>query len=144
MRAARFGLILMGTLAVSFGAIGCGSAGTEPQTQAGSTTAPESAGSIAPVAANTHGMVKLVGEALSQVALRADQRVAIETLASDAETRHAALLPLRASLANAVAAQVESGTIDQTALQPQIDALASAWDRSRPADHASFQKMHDL
>jgi Spy/CpxP family protein refolding chaperone len=146
MRAARLGLVLAGTVALSsFGAIGCGSAGTEPQTQTQTgTTATESAATIAPVAVGSHGMVKFVGDALSQVPLRADQRVAIEKLASDSEARHAGAKTLRMNLANAIAAQVETGTIDKNALQPQIDALAADWDTQRPLDHAAFQKLHDL
>jgi Spy/CpxP family protein refolding chaperone len=146
MRAARLGLVLVGALTLSsLGTIGCGSAGTEPQTQTqSSTTATDSTATIAPVAASSHGMVKFVGDALSQVALRPDQRVAIEKLATDAEARHQAALPLRANLANAIAAQVESGKIDEAALQPQIDALTANFEAQRPLDHAAFQKMHDL
>ena len=146
MRAARLGLVLVGTLVLSsLGTIGCGSAGTEPQTQTQTgTTATDSSATIAPVAVGSHGMVKFVGEALSQVALRTDQRVAIEKLATDAEARHQSALPLRVNLANAIAAQVEAGKIDQTALQPQIDALSANWEAQRPLDHAAFQKMHDL
>jgi hypothetical protein len=146
MRAARFSFVLVSTLALSsLGAVGCGSAGTEPQTQTQTgTTAPESNATIAPVAVGSHGMVKFIGEALSTVALRADQRVAIEKLATDAETRHASQKSLRTDLANAVAAQVETGKIDETALQPQVDALAASWEQQRPLDHAAFQKLHDL
>ncbi|MEO7113002.1 MAG: hypothetical protein ABI183_21365 [Polyangiaceae bacterium] len=146
MRAARLGLVLVSSLVLSsLGTIGCGSAGTEPQTQTQTgTTAPESNATIAPVAVGSHGMVKFVGEALGQVALRTDQRTAIEKLATDAEARHQSALPLRVNLANAIAAQVETGKIDQAALQPQIDALSANWEAQRPLDHAAFQKMHDL
>jgi Spy/CpxP family protein refolding chaperone len=144
MRAARLGLVLVSALTLSsLGTIGCGSAGTEPQTQTGTTTT-DSTATIAPVAVGSHGMVKFVGDALSQVALRPDQRAAIEKLATDAEARHQAALPLRANLANAIAAQVESGKIDEAALQPQIDALTANFEAQRPLDHAAFQKLHDL
>jgi Spy/CpxP family protein refolding chaperone len=144
MRAARLGLVLVSALTLSsLGTIGCGSAGTEPQTQSG-TTATDSTATIAPVAVGSHGMVKFVGDALSQVALRTDQRVAIEKLATDAETRHQSAAPLRVNLANAIATQVESGKIDEAALQPQIDALVANMEAQRPLDHAAFQKMHDL
>lgn len=146
MRAARLGLVLVSALTLSsLGTIGCGSAGTEPQTQTQTgTTATDSTATIAPVAVGSHGMVKFVGDALSQVALRPDQRTAIEKLATDAEARHQAALPLRANLANAIAAQVESGKVDEAALQPQIDALTANFETQRPLDHAAFQKMHDL
>jgi Spy/CpxP family protein refolding chaperone len=146
MRAARLGLVLVSSLVLSsLGTIGCGSAGTEPQTQTQTgTTATDSNATIAPVAIGSHGMVKFVGDALSQVALRTEQRAAIEKLATDAETRHQSALPLRVNLANAIGAQVEAGKIDQTALQPQIDALSANWEAQRPLDHAAFQKMHDL
>ena len=146
MRAARLSFVLVGTLALSsLGIVGCSGASTEPQTQTlTGTTAPESNTTIAPVAASSHGMVKFIGDALSQVALRSDQRVAIEKLATDAEARHASQQTLRTNLASAVATQVEAGKIDETALQPQIDALAASWEQQRPLDHAAFQKLHDL
>ena len=137
-------IFLATAFAFSLSAIGCGSASTEPNTQAGTgTSATDGTATKAAVAVNAHGMVKMVGSALADVPLRADQRTTIEKLASDAETRHQSTLTARSALANAVAAQVESGTIDQTALQPQIDALVASMEASRPADMAAFQQLHD-
>ncbi|MEO8798501.1 MAG: hypothetical protein ABI551_11510, partial [Polyangiaceae bacterium] len=135
----------MSTLALSLSAFGCGSAGTEPQTQTGSgTTTTESNATVAPVAANAHGMVRFVGEALSQVPLRAEQRAQIETLSADAEARHEAGKTARAALTTAIASQIEGGKIDRTALQPQIDAMVAEWQKNQPLDTAAFQQLHDL
>lgn len=132
-------------LSLSVSAVGCGSASTEPNTQAGTgTSTTDGTATKAAVAVNSHGMVKLVGNALSEVPLRADQRTTIEKLASDAETRHQSMVTARTALANAIATQVEAGKVDETALQPQIDAVVAAWDQSRPADRAAFQQLHDL
>ncbi|HEX7667167.1 MAG TPA: hypothetical protein VF407_21700 [Polyangiaceae bacterium] len=137
--------MVVGALALSIPAIGCGSAGTEPQTQAGSgTTATDSNTTVAPVAANSHGMVRFVSEALSQVPLRADQRTAIEKLAADSEARHAEGKTTRAALTTAIASQIEAGKIDRTALQPQIDAMTAEWQKNQPLDTAAFQQLHDL
>lgn len=145
MRKARLTLVMVSALTLSLGAIGCGSASTEPQTQAGqgsSTT--DSTATKAPVAVNAHGMVKFVGEALAEVPLRAEQRTQIEKLAADAETRHEAGHQARVALSNAIAAQVEAGTIDKSALQPQIDAMVAEWQKNQPLDTAAFQQLHDL
>lgn len=137
-------IFLATALTLSVSAIGCGSASTEPNTQAGTgTSATDGTATKAAVAVNSHGMVKMVGNALAEVPLRADQRTTIEKLASDAEARHQSTLTARTALANAVAAQVESGTIDENALQPQIDALVASMEASRPADMAAFQQLHD-
>jgi Spy/CpxP family protein refolding chaperone len=116
----------------------CGSAvETQPATA-------ENAVTRAPVATTAHGPVKLVGEALSDVPLRADQRADIEKLAADAETRHAATRDARKALTEAIAAQVEQGKIDRTAIQPKIDALVASMQAARPADRAAFERLHAI
>lgn len=142
---ARMTLVMVSALTLSLGAMtGCGSAGTEPQTQTGPSTTTETNATIAPVAANAHGMVRFVGEALSQVPLRADQRAQIETLSADAESRHEAGKTARAALTTAIASQIEAGKIDRAALQPQIDAMVAEWQKNQPLDTAAFQQLHDL
>ncbi|MGH7280370.1 MAG: hypothetical protein ACRELY_02515, partial [Polyangiaceae bacterium] len=95
-------IFLATALTLSLSAIGCGSASTEPNTQAGTgTSATDGTATKAAVAVNSHGMVKVVASALSEVPLRADQRTAIEKLASDAETRHQSMVTARAALSSA-------------------------------------------
>jgi Spy/CpxP family protein refolding chaperone len=123
---------------VSVVAVACG--GTvehSPQTSA-------SAATKAPIGTNTHGMVKLVGDALGEVPLRADQRAEIEKLAADAETRHAPTAEGRKELMLAFADQVEKGAIDKTALQPKIDKVTTDFEKVRADDRAALIKLHTI
>lgn len=107
----------------------------EPQSQAASK---------APIAQNSHGAIKLMGEALGQVALRPEQRAEIEKLAADAEARHAPLSTGRKELMLAFADQVEKGAVDRAALQPKLDQIAADFEKSRNDDRAALVKLHDL
>jgi Spy/CpxP family protein refolding chaperone len=132
------------TLSSVFLASALALAGCSGTAQEGQPPATQAQGTVAPVAVNAHGPVKLVGDALSQVPLRPEQRTEIEKLASDAEVRHEAGRKLHTDLALAVADQVEKGTIDRAALQPKIDAAVTAAEQNRPADHAAFQRLHEI
>jgi Spy/CpxP family protein refolding chaperone len=118
-------------------AVGCASATSEspPATV-------ESAATKAPVAKQAHGPVRFLGDALSDVPLRAEQRAEIETLASDAEARHAEAQGTKRDIADLVAAQVERGTIDRDAFAPKIEAAVVAIDKTRPLDRAAFERLH--
>lgn len=129
-------------LAVALGAgslvaVGCGGSVEQPQTQA-------SAVSKAPVAPQSHGMVKVFGDALGEVPLRPDQRTELEKLAVAAEARHAALADGKKDLMLAVADQIEKGTVDRTALQPKIDRIIADLEKSRPDDGAALARMHAI
>jgi Spy/CpxP family protein refolding chaperone len=115
----------------------CGGSVEQPQTTS-------SAASKAPVAANGHGAVKIVGEALGDVALRPEQRAEIEKLAAEAETRHAPLADGKKQLMLAFADQVERGAIDRAALQASIDKLMADVEKSRNDDRAAIAKLHGL
>ena len=115
---------------------GSSTVGEPSSTATGTTTAP--------LTVSVHGPAKRIAEALGQVPLRADQRSAIEQLAKDHETRIAPVVKARADLANAIADQVQAGTIDRAALQPKIDALTAAHQAAQPGDRAAFEKLHDL
>jgi len=121
----------------SLAAIGCGGTVEQPQTQA-------SAASKAPVGQNTHGMVKLVGEALGEVSLRPDQRAELEKLAAAADARHASMGDAKKDLMLALADQVERGTVDRAALQPKIDRIVADLEKARPDDRAALVKVHAL
>ncbi len=123
---------------ISAFAVACGgSVEHSPQTSAAASTK-------APIAANGHGVVKLVGEALGEVSLRPDQRAEIEKLASDAEARHAPIADARKEVMLAFADQVEKGAIDKTALQPKIDKAAADFEKVRAEDRAAIAKLHGL
>ena len=98
----------------------------------------------APVAVTAHGHIKLAGEALGEVPLRADQRALIEKLAVDADARQAAVRAARQDLKLALADQVAAGQIDRTALQPKIDAVGTAALSAQTADRAALTQLHSI
>jgi Spy/CpxP family protein refolding chaperone len=137
----RIGSILSVALSlfVAGPAVGCGgSVASEPAVSA------SSASTKAPIAQASHGPVKVVADALGDVALTASQRADIEQLAADAEARHAGARAAGKDMMLALAAQVEAGSIDRGALQPKIDALAAAVSAAQPADRAAFERLHQI
>lgn len=118
-------------------AVGCGGSVEQPQTQA-------SAASKAPVGQSTHGVVKMFGAALGEVALRPDQRTELEKLAVAADQRHAAMAEGKKDLMLAVADQIEKGAIDKAALQPKIDRIVADLEKGRPDDNAALARMHAI
>jgi Spy/CpxP family protein refolding chaperone len=138
MKLARSIAFSLSVASVSVFAVACG--GTvehSPQTSASAVTK-------APIGTNTHGMVKVVGDALGEVPLRAEQRTEIEKLASEAEARHAPTAEGRKELMLAFADQVEKGTIDKAALQPKIDRVTADLEKVRADDRAALTKLHAL
>ena len=124
---------------VGVGGLGCGgTAATEPVSSAAT------AATRAPVAQTAHGPVKLLGDALGEVALTPAQRTEIEKLAGDAETRHAAARSARHDLTLALAAQVEAGSIDREALRPLLEAVVAAANASQPGDRAALERLHSI
>ena len=121
----------------SLTAIGCGGTVEQPQTQA-------SAAQKAPVAPQTHGVVKMFGEALGEVALRPEQRSELEKLAVTADARHAAMADGKKELMLAIADQVEKGSIDKAALQPKIDRIVADLEKGRPEDSVALARMHAI
>lgn len=141
VRTALFSIPLTVTLAAlaagSAVVVGCGGSVEQPQTQA-------SAVSKAPIAPQTHGVVKLFGDALGEVALRPDQRTELEKIAVAAEQRHVAMADGKKELMLAVADQVEKGSIDRAALQPKIDRIIADLEKGRPEDTASLARLHAI
>ena len=123
--------------ASTLAAIGCGGSVEQPQTQA-------SAGQKAPVAPQTHGVVKMFGEALGEVALGPDQRTELEKLAVTADARHAAMADGKKDLMLAIADQIDKGSIDKAALQPKIDRIVADLEKRRPEDSAALTRMHAI
>jgi Spy/CpxP family protein refolding chaperone len=91
-----------------------------------------------------HGHARLFEDALDKVSLRADQQTQVEELKKEYKTRHAPVRAAKDALISAVADQIESGNIDRTALEPKIDALATAEQSVSPADRQAFESLHTL
>lgn len=126
-------------IALGATALGCGSS-----TSAEPVASAESAATRAPIAPGAHGKVRLFGAALGDVPLTATQRTQIEQLAADAQARQADAAAARQDLMLALATQVEGGAIDRAALQPKIDALSVAVQKTQPADRAAFERLHAI
>lgn len=137
MKLARNVALVLALAVVPAGLVACGGSVEQPQTTA-------SAATKAPVGATTHGFVKVVGDALGDVPLRAEQRSELEKLATEADARHAKLADGRKDLMASIADQVEKGTIDRAALQPKIDRVVADFDQVRPADNAALARMHQI
>lgn len=136
-----FGLLSSLALGVtlSLGAVAC-SGGAQEAPPATAQTAQ----SLAPVGASTHGAVRMMGQALGEVPLRPDQRTELEKLATQAEERHVKVHEQAKALMLAFADQVEKGQIDRAALKPKIDATVAAFEASRPADRAAIERTHAI
>jgi Spy/CpxP family protein refolding chaperone len=124
--------------ALSIGVVACGgSVEHEPATSATAMTKQ-------PIGVNTHGFVKLVGEALGDVPLRAQQRTELEKLATDADARHMPMVEAKKNIMNTFADQVEKGTIDKAALEAQVDKATADMEKARTEDRAAIAKMHGI
>jgi Spy/CpxP family protein refolding chaperone len=138
-RLLRIGSVSVSLALTALGA-GCGgSVATETPTATADVVATK-----APVAVTAHGHVKIAGEALGEVPLRADQRAQIEKLAAAAETQQAAVHAARHDLMLALADQVAAGQIDRTALQAKIDAVATAALAVQTSDRAALTQLHSI
>jgi Spy/CpxP family protein refolding chaperone len=122
---------------VSASLVACSGATEQPHTSASAMTK-------APLGDGTHGPVRVVGAALGDVALRADQRAKLETILKDADARHAATSGARKELVLAFADQVERGSIDRAALAPKIDAVKADGQKVRPEDLAALDQVHAI
>lgn len=130
-------LALLAALAVvPASVVACGGSVEAPQTAANTTKAP--------VGQSTHGFVKVAGEALAEVPLRNEQRTELEKIATEADQRHASMADGRKDLTNAIADQIEKGTIDRAALQPKIDRVVADFEKVRPADQAAMARVHAI
>jgi Spy/CpxP family protein refolding chaperone len=86
----------------------------------------------------------MLNVALTKVTLRDDQRSQIEKLVADTQARSAPVEAARHDLRVAIAAQVEAGTIDRTALQPKIDAIVAASTAASSAHKAAMEQLHAI
>ncbi|MCA9586043.1 MAG: Spy/CpxP family protein refolding chaperone [Myxococcales bacterium] len=129
---------LIATLAAG-SAVACGGTTAEPQTQTSAAAVTR-----APIGQSTHGMVKVLGEALGEVPLRAEQRTELEKIATDADARHAPLAAARKDLMVTLADQVAKGQIDRAVLDAKMTQMRTDAERVRAEDGASLAKVHAL
>ena len=86
----------------------------------------------------------LLGDALSDVTLRPDQRAAVDQVKKDASAKRAAVKKANKALLEALAAQVQAGAFDRAALESSVDDVTSAVADEAKAQRASLDKLHAL
>jgi Spy/CpxP family protein refolding chaperone len=94
-------------------------------------------------ASEAGGIVELVDEALSQVSLRPDQIATLQKLGGDVDAKVAIVDQAKRNLLAALGRQVEGGSIDIAALEPQIRAFIDESALASPALRGAMQKLHD-
>jgi hypothetical protein len=135
MKTVTFALVL----ALTSGAVACsGSAANVPSQTA------QAAATKAPLVVQVSGPLRGIADSFAEVPLRPDQRLSIEAELKAAEDRHAKIKPLAKDAILLLAEQIEKGTIDETALQPKVDAAVAALEPIRNEDRAAIQRVHDL
>jgi Spy/CpxP family protein refolding chaperone len=109
-------------------------------------TAQEPLGAAAPsktsAEAGGGGVVQLVDDALSSIQLRPEQSDALKKLGDQVDAKQAHVEQAKRDLLAALGAQIGTGKIDESALKPQVDALAKAADDACPAMRSAFETLH--
>jgi Spy/CpxP family protein refolding chaperone len=91
-----------------------------------------------------HHREGLLGRALKLDSLTSDQRSQIEQLMQSERTAHAPVRAADAAVLTALAQQVESGTINETALAPTVQARQSAEATARSSQQDAVVKLHAI
>lgn len=86
----------------------------------------------------------LLGDALNQVTLRAEQRAFIDGIRKEAASKHAAVKKAKKALLEALAAQVGAGKIDRDAIKQATDELMLKAMEEAKAQRAALDKLHAL
>lgn len=86
----------------------------------------------------------LLGRALTLDSLSSDQRAQIDQLMQSAQTTHVPVRAADAAVLTALAQQVESGSIDESALAPAMQARHSAEAAARSSQEDAVAKLHAI
>lgn len=89
------------------------------------------------------GIVQLVDQALSNVNLRPDQKQALQSIATQVDTKVAAVDQAKRNLLSALADQIEAGQVNESDLQSLNDKFADAAAAASPVVRNAIQKLHD-
>jgi hypothetical protein len=109
-----------------------------------STQTAEQVATKAPLSVQVEGHLRRIADAFAEVPLRPDQRAEIESLMTAANQRHQTLKPIAKDVMLLLADQIEKGAIDESALQPKIDAAVAAFKPVQAEDRKAIQRAHDI
>jgi Spy/CpxP family protein refolding chaperone len=84
----------------------------------------------------------LLGDALRDVKLRAEQRTQIDQIKKDAREQHAALRASRRVLLEATASQMEAAKFDRSSLKAPVDAMMQAFTKDSRVERTALDKLH--
>lgn len=138
---------VVAALAVASLAVGCGHAApsSDPSVDGpaaeGPADAPQDAQSEAQAG---RGMRGFFAHALDKIDLRADQKAQIASIKKELRAEAAPVRDAKKELAEALASQIESGAIDEAALQPKETKLANAVEATKPDLEAALDKLHSV
>jgi Spy/CpxP family protein refolding chaperone len=97
-----------------------------------------------PAPISPHGFVEMIGDAIAEVSLRADQETAVEALGADIEPLQARVDDAENALLLALAEQVKGGRIDAQAIEPRICAYANTRRAVSTGLRIALERLHAI
>jgi Spy/CpxP family protein refolding chaperone len=91
-----------------------------------------------------HGFAQMVGEALAEVTLNADQEADVEALGNTVEPLQREVDKAEAGILSALAEQVKEGKIDRAALEPEISRYITARVQIAGPIRNSLEALHEI
>jgi Spy/CpxP family protein refolding chaperone len=119
-----------------------GNAPTEQPTGPIAPTTPTTPTAQAP-ASEPGGIVQFLDQALGGISLRPEQSEALKELGHEVDAKVATVDKAKREFLDALADQMQSGHIDEKALEAAIQKVDEAVQTVSPAVHGAFQKIHD-
>ena len=118
-----------------------GSAGAAPAMPAPAAPAPVSPAAPVPTA---HELVQMIGDALAEVDLSADQEDAVEQLSATVEPLQRDVDQAENDLMLSLADQVKAGSIDSDALAPDVEHYVMARQNLSGPLRSALETVHDI
>jgi Spy/CpxP family protein refolding chaperone len=141
MRTGLRSLIVVGSVAFAAAPLATARADSPPGYAAAPRPSPHATRAAA---SDRGGIVQLVDEALSGITLRPEQTDALEKLGAEDDAKVGAVDKARREYVLALADQIETGKVDESALKDQKKKVEEAAEAASPFLRASFQKMHEI
>ena len=91
-----------------------------------------------------HGVLALVGEALTKVCLSDAQRTAVDGLGKQVAITQNKVHDARRALMTALSDQFKAGKIDEAAIKDKIDALVKAKEAAAPVLYKTIDELHAI
>ncbi len=138
--------ISLSSAALVLGALAFGApAFAAPPAQPGKIVQPAPGGRARMHRRTTHTVAgDLLGQALADVTLRADQRTMVDAIKKEAGLKHAAVKKTKKIVLETLAAQIGAGKFDRAAMQQSVDEMMLATMEEAKAHRIALDKLHAL